>query len=101
MQFTPKKRVNFSPDLPAEVQTAYLRHTIQIQFEQLYVPPSQRTELSLEELETWCDLNCADIHSITKWSHDHALFRFYAKSDMQSFEQHLKDSVATASDHTS
>jgi hypothetical protein len=101
MQFAIQKRVDFSRELPAEIQTAYLRHTIQVQFEQYYLPVSQRTEPQEDQLIEWCDLNCDDIYSITRRASNCALFRFYLKSDMHRFEQHLKDSVAIAADHTS
>lgn len=96
MLFARHKRVDYSRELPAEVQTAYLRHTVQVQFEQYYVNPAQRTEPSLEDLETWCDRHCADIFSITKWAQNCAHFRFYLADDLQRFESYLAESVAHA-----
>ena len=96
MQFSRQKKVDFSRDLPAEIQTAYLRHSIGVQFEQYYMNHAQRTEPSLEDLEAWCDTHCADIHSITKWAQNCVVFRFYLSDDMQRFESYLTQSVAHA-----
>ena len=96
MQFARQRKVDFSRDLPAEVQTAYLRHTVQVQFEQYYVHHAQRTEPSQEDLETWCEIHCADIYSITKWAQNCAHFRFYLLDDLQRVESYLTQSVAHA-----
>lgn len=98
MQFNRAKQVDFSRELPADIQSAYLRHTVQVQFEQYYVRASDRTEPSQEDLTTWCNVHCADIFSVTKWAQNHVLFRFYLADDLQRFEHHLAHTVAHAID---
>lgn len=101
MQFMRNKQVDFSRDLPAEVISAYLRHTIQVQFDQYYVHHAQRTEPTQEDLTTWCHTNCDDIFSVTKWAQNCTHFRFYLESDMCRFQSYLTESVAIAADTTS
>ena len=77
-------------DLPADIQSAYLRNTMCVQFEQFWLPQSGRTEPSLEDLINWCSQNCEQIFGVNKSSQNNARFQFYAKSDLERFECHLK-----------
>jgi hypothetical protein len=101
MQFVRNKQVDFSRDLPADILSAYLRHMIQVQFDQYYVHHAKRTEATQEDLTAWCHTHCDDIFSITKWAQNCAHFRFYLESDMQRFESYLAESVAITADTAS
>lgn len=98
MQFIRTKQVDFSRDLPAEIQSAYLRHTVQVQFEQSYMRGPDVTEPSFEDLIHWCVSNCAQIFSAAKWSSNAAHFRFYLQDDLTRFETYLAESVETSTD---
>ena len=99
MLFIRTKQVDFSRDLPADIQSAYLRHTVQVQFEQSYMRGPDVTEPSFVELISWCASNCEQIFSATKWSSNAAHFRFYLQDDLTRFETHLAESVDVSTDN--
>ena len=96
MLYQRAKQVDFSRDLPADIQSAYLRNTVQVQFEQYYVRASDRTEPTFDSLTSWCSAHCAQVFSATKWASHAAHFRFYLEDDLQRFESYLTQSVAHA-----
>ncbi len=98
MQFIRTKQVDFSRDLPADIQSAYLRHTVQVQFEQSYMRGPDVTEPSFVDLISWCVSNCEQIFSATKWAANAAHFRFYLADDLTRFETHLGQSVDVSTD---
>lgn len=90
MLFCINKQVDLVKDLPADIQSAYLRNTMCVQFDQSWVPQKERTEPSLEDLTDWCSRNCEQIFGVTKWTQINAKFQFYARTDLERFERHLK-----------
>jgi hypothetical protein len=96
MLYQRAKQVDFSRDLPADIQSAYLRHTVQVEFEQNYMRGTERTEPTFDQLIIWCSAHCAQLFSATKWASHAAHFRFYLEDDLQRFESYLAESVAHA-----
>ena len=96
MRFAKVKQVDFSRDLPVDVHSALLRHTVQVEFEQNYMRGTERTEPTFDSLTSWCSAHCAQVFSATKWASHAAHFRFYLEDDLQRFESYLTQSVAHA-----
>jgi hypothetical protein len=93
MLYSVNKRVDPAKELPADILSAYLRNTLNVQFDECWVAPPQRTEPSLEELTDWCNQNCEHIFGMSKWAHNAARFQFYSRADLERFEQHLKSLI--------
>ena len=90
MLFHKQKQVDISRDLPADIHSAYLQHTIHVQCEQTYLSSTHKTEPTLEQLTDWCNVNCDSIFAVATWSQSNAYFRFYRASDLQQFISHLQ-----------
>lgn len=96
MQYARRLRVDLRETTPADIQSAYLRNTVSVQFEQTYVRPSDQTEPSFDDLITWCESHCMNVFSAVKWASNSAHFAFYLVHDRQHFESYLAQSVALA-----
>lgn len=96
MRFSRQKQVVFSRDLPEDIQSALLRHTVQVEFEHNYLRGTDRTEPAFDELVVWCESHCAQTFSAAKWASHAAHFRFWWESDLKRFESYLAESVAHA-----
>lgn len=94
MLYNRLKRVDFSRDLPGDIHSAFLRHTVSVEFEQHWMAPSQRIEPSFDQLCDWCNNNCNGLFTASKWAQNAAHFRFYLEQDLHSFEQQLAITVA-------
>ena len=102
MLYNRVKRVDISREqLPGDVYSAFLRHTISVEFEQHWIQSSQKTEPGFDQLVDWCNSGCDNIFSAAKWAQNAAHFRFYLESDLDRFEQHLAKSVAKSADTAS
>jgi hypothetical protein len=89
--FRRKRLVMMSPALPESITSCYHHHTVVVELgidgdQRRYTGKEQSVRL---ELESWCDLNCEEIYSITSTMQYSYLFQFFLKSDMIKFEQHL------------
>jgi hypothetical protein len=100
MRFSRQKQVVFSRDLPEDIQSALLRHTVQVEFEHNYLRGDlrDRTEPTFDQLVTWCESHSSQLFSAAKWASHAAHFRFWLESDLQLFESYLAESVAHAAD---
>jgi hypothetical protein len=99
MLFHKQKQVDISRDLPADIHSAYLQHSIHVTCEQTYMTPTDRTEPTLEQLTDLCNAHCDSIFAVTKWTQSNAYFRFYWASDLHQFILHLQ-SLTVANDHS-
>lgn len=96
MQFKKQKRLDLRESLPADIQSAYLRNTVYVQFDQVFVNASERTEPTFDELVSLCDTNCTQVFSAVKAMSNAAHFSFYSITDMNWFMGQLTVKVAIA-----
>ena len=100
MQYSRRLRVDLRETIPADIHSAYLRNTVSVQFDHVYVRPSDPTEPSFDDLITWCESHCVDVFSAVKWASNAAHFAFYLADDRARFESYLAESVALAAGST-
>lgn len=89
--FRRKRLVMMSPALPESITSCYHHHTMMVELtsagdRMLHTDWGQNMRA---QLESWCDLNCEEIYSITCSMQHSYVFQFFLKSDMIRFEQHL------------
>lgn len=96
MKFSRSLFVPLGPDVPASIRAQLMLNAINVEFEQEFIPQSQKTELSYDDLFIWCSQNCSSLFSCFKSSHAIACFMFYETTDMQKFESYLTKSVTHA-----
>lgn len=75
----------WNSELPEAIRCQLFHHCVQIAFDELYVPSSQRKEPSYEQLFYWCQVNAKSIFSIQKTSYDTYNWYFYTSNDMDQF----------------
>lgn len=95
MQYSRQLRLDLRDNLPADIQSAYLRQSVHVQFHQVYVPSAERTEPSFDELITLCESHCGHVFSAVKITSSSANFSFYAEHDLNWFMNFMQHTVAS------
>lgn len=97
---TRARQVDFSREIPADIQSAYLRHTVHIQFthQPPYLMGVDLWGAQFDDLTAWCNENCQSVFSATKITVNTAAFRFYLLDDLVSFEKLLAITVVPTTD---
>lgn len=90
MKFSRNLFVQMGPDVPDSIRAQLLLNAINVEFEQGFVPVSQRTEPGYDDLYIWCVNNCTGLFTCFKNGNSFACFMFYEASDMNKFQQYLE-----------
>jgi predicted membrane-bound dolichyl-phosphate-mannose-protein mannosyltransferase len=81
--------IAWGPDVPDSIRTLMLLNSLNVEFEQEYLPLSEKTESTYDDLYIWCVSNCTTVFSCKKILGNEAIFMFYAAEDMRQFQQRL------------
>jgi len=82
--------IAWGPDVPDSIRTQMLLNSLNVEFEQSYLPLTKKTESNYDDLYIWCLHNCTNLFTCNKVAHGQAVFMFYEGHDMTKFQDHIQ-----------